>query len=168
VLRVPDVLYDDDALDVASMACEDLVCAVRYYGAAALDGLVEKLGADEAAGRLLVAADGRGNTAMHMCAANGDADCIRLLARLCPGLVSKANLEGNTPLHWACVSGTLDAVHVLHGELGAETAAENAFGRTPVCEAQHHGRVPILEYFISVLGRESSAEGDSVEMSDDQ
>lgn len=106
----------------------------------------------------LLATDSRGNTMLHMFAANGHLDCLSCILR---GLEEEAtkrsfldqqNGEGNTALHWACISGQLPAVQLLMLG-GAKVALENKAGRTPICEAHKHRRTEILAFFEGLLGR---------------
>jgi uncharacterized protein len=86
---------------------------------------------------VLSAADNlSGNTALHMCAANGHFDVLRdlLAAGASPSAV---NLAGSTALHYAAVGGAVECVEALL-RAGGEVLAfsENNSGMTPFDEAQ--------------------------------
>ena len=72
--------------------------------------------------------------ALHMAAANGHADAIRLLLSKAADPSPKTKDGGNTPLHWACLNGHAAATAALL-EGGASPAALNSAERTPVDEA---------------------------------
>ena len=72
--------------------------------------------------------------ALHMAAANGHADAIRLLLSKSADPSPKTKEGGNTPLHWACLNGHAAATTALL-EGGASPSALNAADRTPVDEA---------------------------------
>jgi hypothetical protein len=153
---IKGIPYGEDVgdvfVDLETLAGADLVDFVRYEDESFIKELFGLVGSALCAQRFSEARDERGNSVMHMCAANGQTESVNIIASLAPELVSVANLEGNSPMHWACVSGHLPIVSLLHN-LGAPTAVENSQGRTPICEAQLHERHDILDFFISILGR---------------
>lgn len=144
---------DCEPVYVERLTDEELVEYARY---GELD-ILRELVAQQLSARLL-ATDGRGNTMLHMLAANGHLDCIRYMLRglaedaVRHAVLDQQNEEGNTALHWACISGQLAAVQLLMLE-GAKPALENRAGRTPICEAHKHRRAEILAFFEEMLGR---------------
>ncbi len=151
-----EVEEEGETVYVERLSDAELVEYARYGEVEILRELVA-LGQ---ATRLASAVDDRGNTMLHMFAANGHLDCIRFLLQhivVSPlELVNRQNSEGNTALHWACISGQLTAAQLLliHG---ATVAIENKLERTPVCEAHRHRRSDMLEFFEDFLGKKSSS-----------
>lgn len=135
----------------------ELVEFSRYGEPALISSLVEQGLID----RLAAAHDARGNTMLHMFAANGFVDCIRLFLEHCPQvqetILDSQNDEGNTPLHWACISGQLETCKLLLAA-GAKVAIENKAERTPICEAHKHQRSTMLSFFEETLGRKEGEE----------
>jgi hypothetical protein len=84
-----------------------------------------------------------GNTALHMCAANGHVTILRtLLAAGTP--IAKVNFAGSTALHYAAVGGAAECVEELLRQ-GAEGLAflENSCGMTAFDEAQKTGNAAV-------------------------
>ena len=141
---------------VENLSPEELVEYARYGEVA----IIKELANQGLNTRLDTAVDERGNTMLHMFAANGYLDCIEEILRSATNptdLLNRPNKEGNVPLHWACVAGQLEAVKLLMAH-GAIVAIENTAGRTPVCEAHQHKRTSILEHFEEKLGRKDAEE----------
>lgn len=87
---------------------------------------------------LAAADDVSGNSALHLCCANGHVDVMRLL--LAAGAPPDAtNGAGSTALHYAALMGRLDVVKALV-EAGAEPVVESKYGKTALDEAHqgHH------------------------------
>lgn len=148
---------------VENLSPAGLVEYARYGEVAIITELVNQ-GLQE---RLDGAVDERGNTMLHMFAANGYLDCIVALlehATMPTELLNQVNKEGNTALHWACVAGQLEAVRLLMS-FGPTVAIENVAYRTPICEAQQHKRHEILKYFEETLGRKGDEDREGVEES---
>lgn len=148
-----EVEEEHEQVYVERLTDEELVDYARYGEIEILRELMTQ----QLSNRLL-ATDSRGNTMLHMFAANGHLDCMRcILGALTEeggrgSFVDQQNVEGNTALHWACISGQLPAVQLLMLE-GAKVALENKAGRTPICEAHKHRRLEILAFFEELLGR---------------
>ena len=144
---------------VETLTSEELVQYARYGEMAVIQELVNM----GLTGRLDSSVDGRGNTMLHMYAANGHLECMAFFLAHCqPPTINLPNGEGNTAIHWACVAGQLASVRLLL-EAGAKVALENGKGRTPICEAQQHSRRAILEYFEATLGRKDEGMSVAVE-----
>ena len=138
-----------EQLHVEKLSEEELVDYARYGEIEILNELIRQ----DLLSRLQVA-DSRGNTMLHMFAANGHLECLKLLLEHVPNLdqlLHSQNAEGNTALHWACMSGQLAAVQILIVN-GAKVSIENKAERTPVCEAHKHNRTTILAFFEGYLG----------------
>lgn len=67
--------------------------------------------------RLFSAIDGRGNTALHVAAANGHLDIVDYILSLLKAdnreYINKINEQGNTALHWASLNGHVEVVKAL-------------------------------------------------------
>lgn len=156
------ILEDEECEEVyvERLTPPELVEYARYGDPALVRELCEQ-GLQER----LAACDERGNTMLHMFAANGLTECIALFLERAPlevrqQTLDRQNAEGNTPLHWACIAGQHEAVRILRAA-GAQVAIENKAARTPICEAHKHQRINILAFFEETLGSkaDSSAEG---------
>lgn len=135
---------------VEKLSPEELVEYARYgeptlVTELASQGLTERLGST----------DTRGNTMLHMFAANGFLDCIRIYLQVYPQGIDIQNAEGNSALHWACMTGQLAATQLLM-TAGAKVAIENKAERTPICEAHKHQRIEILNFFEDSLGKKDA------------
>ncbi|PJF18751.1 hypothetical protein PSACC_01436 [Paramicrosporidium saccamoebae] len=141
---------------VERLSAEQLVEFARYGEPALVSELVVQ-GLSER----LASQDSRGNTMLHMFAANGYLPCAKLFVQHLPSALDVQNAEGNTALHWACVSGQLETVMFLMAA-GAKVAVENKAERTPICEAHKHQRTEILKFFEETLGnKEESTEAEN-------
>lgn len=107
-----------------------------------------------------------GNTALHLCCANGHIDLVRLLLRH-QAPIDATNYSGSTPLHYASVTGQLDVVQELL-EREAEPVIGNKYGRTALDEAEnskHEDIVACLQARMEEL-RPQRLEEDDVEEDD--
>ncbi|KAL8620271.1 hypothetical protein ACOMHN_064561 [Nucella lapillus] len=59
------------------------------------------------------ARDLHGRTALHHCVENTDTECVELLLKTDPSLLSSADLEGLTPLHMAVIAGSVPLIRLL-------------------------------------------------------
>lgn len=146
---------EEEQVVVEGLSAEELVEYARYGEVAILEELI-RLDLRER----LQAVDNRGNTMLHMFAANGHLDCIRYLVQHTPNLVAlldHPNKEGNTALHWACIAGQLGAIQLLILN-GAKCTIENNVERTPICEAHRQGRTEVLAFFEELLGRKPTSD----------
>ena len=106
-----------------------------------------------------------GNSALHLCSANGHMDIIQLLLdHKAP--IDAINLSGSTPLHYASLTGNLDIVKVLI-QKGAKPVIENKYGKTALDEA-HNGKHTdvakfLIEHVDSIGSAPDLAEGDEQE-----
>ncbi|ORX37647.1 hypothetical protein BD324DRAFT_622730 [Kockovaella imperatae] len=99
------------------------------------------------------ARDDRGNTALHMCSANGHIDILNLLLPLCSAaLVSQPNDNGSPPLHWAIVNNHLNCVQAL-----VELSPEKGGGLKLVKQTNSVGRDAFAEAVFAGEGREEVA-----------
>ncbi|KZW02978.1 ankyrin [Exidia glandulosa HHB12029] len=90
---------------------------------------------------LAAARDDRGNSALHMAAANGHVDVLQLLLPLFASY-DVPNESGSTPLHWAALNAQMDATKLLvESERGGVKLIDvaNKAGRTPLAEAELAG-----------------------------
>lgn len=83
------------------------------------------------------AQDEWGKTALHMAAANGHDEIVKVLIDAGAN-VAVANESGNTALHWACLMGHEQVTRLLM-EAGANPSALNKMEQTPVDEALSRG-----------------------------
>lgn len=68
--------------------------------------------------KLTDATDARGNTALHMAAANGHTEMVSFILAAVENnaeYVNRLNVDGNTALHWSCLNGHADIVRALLG-----------------------------------------------------
>lgn len=103
--------------------------------------------------------DEQGRTALHMAAANGHVEILKIL--LSAGAnVEAPNSQENTPLHYACLNGQTEAVAVLLSH-GALPSALNSASRTPVDEALDAGHEAVMELIRShtAAAEDGDAEG---------
>jgi ankyrin repeat protein len=148
---------DYEEVHVDRLSPEELVELSRYGEPAMITELVNQGLVDR-----LASLDSRGNSMLHMFAANGYLECIKLFLQHLPTGIDVQNNEGNTALHWACVSGQLATVQLLMGA-GAKVAIENKAERTPICEAHKHQRAEILKYFEETLGKNTEETDDALD-----
>ena len=83
----------------------ELLACARYGEIEDIQAFVEQhaaFGDDEIKRLLQQVTDNSGNTPLHMAAANGHADIVRLLIKY---IDITPNNSGNTPFHWACMNG---------------------------------------------------------------
>lgn len=142
---------NEEEVEVEKLSPGELVEFARW-GEPVLIGALCERGLED---RLATAVDGRGNTMLHVFAANGSTECVRLFLEACPRVeqvLNAQNHEGNTPLHWSCITGQLESCRLLL-EAGATVAIENRVERTPICEAHRHRRDTILALFEQALAR---------------
>lgn len=101
--------------------------------------------------------DSRGNTALHLCAANGHTTVASLLLTFQTTGIDLQNEGGNTALHWACLNGHLDTVKCLI-EAGADVKIKNKGGRMPIDEAESQGKESIVLWLLALdMKREKDA-----------
>lgn len=79
-------------------------------------------------------ADDSGNTAMHMAAANGELDCVKVLHRFNAQLLP--NESGNLPTHWAAQNGKHEVLSFLFASYSdIDVLQLNKQGRSVLTEA---------------------------------
>lgn len=94
--------------------------------------------------------DSAGNAALHVAAAFGFVDLVRLILNTGADVDQRTN-DGGTPLHLACIKGHLDCVRVLV-EWGADLSKETRIHKTPLMYAQSHRHKAIVKFLeVSVL-----------------
>ena len=134
---VPMEVSDQEYQDLVSMAAELseqeaqvewLECA-RYGEVDAIRALVNRFPS-----LIDYVDDKSGNTALHMCAANGHVSVAKLLLSKNHG--HKRNSAGNTPLHWAASNGQTAMVQYLtqQGKETIDVLEKNDFGRSALTE----------------------------------
>lgn len=151
-----------EEIQIENLSLDQLVEYSRYGEVQ----LVTELVAQGLQDRLLTAMDERGNTMLHMFAANGLFDCVQAFIENCPNLdeiISKQNFEGNTALHWACIAGQITVVQLLLNA-GAKLSIENKIERTPICEAYRHQRLELLSYLEERLGKKEGGDPQAKDM----
>ncbi|KAL5531756.1 YAR1 [Sanghuangporus sanghuang] len=142
---------------------DELLLDCRYGDLDCARSFVERYGAEA----LLRAHDERGNTALHMCVANGHHEILAYLlslSRLPVSLLTSPNDAGNTPLHWACLNGHLECVKRLvtfkPDPIKAEESValgpalvlvRNRAGQTPLGEAERAGWEEGARWLVSVM-----------------
>ncbi|KAL5512464.1 hypothetical protein ACEPAG_3117 [Sanghuangporus baumii] len=156
---------------------EELLLDCRYGDLDCVCGFVERFGAEA----LMEARDERGNTALHMCVANGHQEILAYLLSLSHlpiSFLTSANDAGNTALHWACLNGHLECVKRLvtykpdpnrveeSAVLGpALVLVRNHAGQTPLSEAERAGWEEGARWLVSVMDlqavSETSVEGET-------
>ena len=96
-----------------------------------------------------------GNSALHLCSANGHTDIVQvLLDHKAP--IDSTNLSGSTPLHYASLTGNLDVVKVLI-QKGAKPVIENKYGKTALDEAHNGKHSDIAKFLIEHVDSIGSA-----------
>ncbi|PXF41636.1 Ankyrin-2 [Gracilariopsis chorda] len=78
-----------------------------------------------------------GNSALHLCCANGHAEIVQLLLNE-NASIDQVNTWGSTALHYASLTGQEQVVQLLLKH-GAKAVVENKYGKTALDEA-HNGR----------------------------
>lgn len=148
---------------------EDLLFCCRYGEIDEVRAFVEKYGVEFAANTR----DHRGNTILHMVAANGHAGerdmCVLLmiwltrnlstdileylLPQIPTSLLSVANKSGDsTPLHWASLNSHLPIVKALVAAGGPSLIdAKDSSGCTPLGEAERSGWDEGAAYLVSAM-----------------
>lgn len=125
------------------------------------------------------ARDGFGNTALHMAAANGHEEVVRvLLSRRCSvpfsargadafqQFLDARNESGNTALHWAAQNNRAAVVRMLC-EAGARVDIPNSSGKTPLNEANMRAYEDVIVELLKatpdeVIDREQRLRGAGV------
>lgn len=143
---------------------EELLLDCRYGDLGCVQDFVDKYGPEA----LAKACDGRGNTVLHMCAANGHAGAFQpmctvlvsganrvketlsyllSLPRTPVSLLTSTNDAGNTPLHWACLNGHVECVRLLVNFRPEPDAAGtvSALGPALISIRNNAGQTPLGE-----------------------
>lgn len=100
-----------------------------------------------------------GNTALHLCCANGHADiAVQLIEAGAP--VSAINISGSTPLHYASLTGQLEVVkHLVRAD--ADLVKRNNFGNTPLDEAVQGNHRDTASFLIETVEERAADEDTS-------
>lgn len=106
--------------------------------------------------------DMSGNTALHLCCANGHSDiALELIDAGAP--VSAINTSGSTPLHYASLTGQLEVVkHLVNAN--ADLVKRNNFGNTPLDEAVQCNHKATADFLVEAL---SALQGDEEDQPND-
>lgn len=96
-----------------------------------------------------------GNKALHLCAANGHLELVRLLLEH-KADVNVTNLSGSTPLHYASFNGQLEIVHELI-KCHANPVVENKYGNTALDEARLGGKNKVAAFLLDHVEKTGSA-----------
>lgn len=99
------------------------------------------------------AGNSRGETALHLAAAHGRVECVRLLLKMSTQswkawwIERKDGRTGDTALHRACAESQADVVRLLLDEK-ANPSHTNQLGRTPLHLAVRAGESTIVKYLM--------------------
>ena len=99
------------------------------------------------------AGNSRGETALHLAAAHGRVECVRLLLKMSTEswkvwwIERKDGRTGDTALHRACAESRTDVVRLLLDEQ-ANPSLTNQLGRTPLHLAVKAGESNIVKYLM--------------------
>ncbi|KAI9638792.1 uncharacterized protein MKK02DRAFT_31111 [Dioszegia hungarica] len=144
---------------------DEFLLSCRYGELEEVQAYISQFG-EEA---IVEARDNRGNTALHMCCANGHIDILQaLLPHLPPSFLQQTNTAGSPPLHWAILNNQVAVVKLL-SELPEEKGGglpllhqQNRAKRDAFTEALFHGegKEEIAGYIEGYLFK---AEGDGTD-----
>lgn len=96
-----------------------------------------------------------GNKALHLCAANGYVEMVRLL--LDHGAdVNATNMSGSTALHYASLNGRLEVVQELV-KYKAKAVVENKFGKTALDEARAGRKDKVAQFLLDHVEKTGAA-----------
>lgn len=97
-----------------------------------------------------------GNTALHLCCANGHSDiALQLIEAGAP--VSAINTSGSTPLHYASLTGQLEVVkHLVRAN--ADLVKRNNFGNTPLDEAVQCNHKDTADFLVEAVEARATEE----------
>ena len=102
-----------------------------------------------------------GAMAIHLAAANGRNDVIKVLLAKDPQLVNIVDNRDNTPLHWAAMKDKKDTIELLM-ENGADIEAKDADGWTPLHYAAAFSSVDTVQTLVNLgADKESKAKDGS-------
>ena len=102
-----------------------------------------------------------GAMAIHLAAANGRNDVIKILLARDPELVNVVDNRDNTPLHWAAMKDKKDTIQLLM-ENGADIEAKDADGWTPLHYAAAFSSVDTVQTLVDLgANKESKAKDGS-------
>jgi hypothetical protein len=147
-----DLVLEDDTVvvDIKDLSFDDLLDFARY-------GEVENLAAvmaDEHGSALACRTqDDHQSSLLHMAAANGHVEVVKLLLKQIDILKKGLNLqnaEGNTALHWAALNGHAEVVRVLI-ECGAKADLLNAAQKTAWDEAIAREHLDVTSVILGFL-----------------
>ncbi|KNC47182.1 uncharacterized protein AMSG_11775 [Thecamonas trahens ATCC 50062] len=99
--------------------------------------------------KIALVADGSGRQALHMAAAAGHVNALRILHRLGAVPLDAPDVHGVTPLHLAAYTGTIAALRYLV-QAGALVDVRDASGRTPLHWAAASGSIPAVYVLLSL------------------
>jgi ankyrin repeat protein len=90
------------------------------------------------------------NSPLHLAAANGHVDVLRVLSASCDAFANDKNsiVGGVTPLLIACTNGHLDAAKFLVDELRATVDRSGDSGFTPLYAAAYNGHAAIVAFLL--------------------
>ncbi|KAG1672195.1 hypothetical protein FOA52_002895 [Chlamydomonas sp. UWO 241] len=114
---------------------------------------------------MLVAADGRGKTALLHAAESGHAEAMRLLLEHPSAdpavMLIVASKRGRSALGWAALGGHVDAMHVLLNHSCADPAAMmmliSKYGSTALTYASQEGRVDVMRVLLDHSSADAAA-----------
>lgn len=159
-VALQELNLDADAgtvVELQDLTVNDLLDLARYGD---LDDLNLILGVCEGKKMIESCVDERHTSMVHMAAANGHVQVLKLLLGL-PDVLGKMlnlqNLEGNTPLHWATLNSQVEAVRYLLDQ-GASLETVNGAGRTAWDEAVNRELFTVTAAILEFLEQRSKSE----------
>mmetsp|Transcript_28556 Transcript_28556/g.70373 ORF Transcript_28556/g.70373 Transcript_28556/m.70373 type:complete len:416 (+) Transcript_28556:83-1330(+) len=143
-ILVEQLKVEVDVVDEAGWTALHWACAIRRSGGGADDSIVKiLLGAGASIG---VVTKDKGDTALHLAAANGHFAIVKMLVATGAN-VNRTNEDGATPVHVAAQRGHADIIAFFNAN-GADMGRRNSTGNTPLHLASASNRIDALEMLV--------------------